>query len=634
MLLQETHCLPANEHTWEREWGGKCLFSNGSSRSKGTAILFKKGLQFNLLNSINDEEGRYVCADIEIFSVQILVACVYGPIVDNPIFFHNFFSKVLNTNPVNIIVGGDLNLVLNDSLDKSGGNIRHANVNSQNVVNNYINNLNLVDIFRCLNPMVKKFTRSQVNPPVSSRLDYLLISHNLSNFTEYCDIILGTLSDHSVVLLSLTFPNYKRGRSFWKFNSSLIYDKSYVSLVKDSTREFLSNNDSCTVNPCLLWDTYKAFIRGVTIQYSAKVTRQRKQRSVVLETQINSMLSNFTPSVEEASQLRRVQTEYDELCLQTTKGAMLRSKCKWAEHGEKSNKYFLNLEKRNANNRCIHKLNINGSICTNPPDILNGLVNYFEKLYSPIASDRIVEFLDQIEIPKLSEVDKNICEGKLTAAECFKVLNSMANDKSPGLDGLSPAFYKCFWFEIKDILINCLNYAFDKRYLGDSLNFSLIVLLPKPNKDHLQPENYRPISLLGTDYKIASKSINERIKKVINSLIHFDQNGFLSNRYIGDNIRLLFDLIDTADYENINGLIISTDFLKAFDSITWEFILACLTKFGFGNDLLGWVETFYSGPKAIIENNGHLSRSFDIHRGVRQGDALSPSLSILCVEMC
>ena len=110
-------------------------------------------------------------------------------------------------------------------------------------------------------------------------------------------------------------------------------------------------------------------------------------------------------------------------------------------------------------------------------------------------------------------------------------------------------------------------------------------LLPKPGKDPLYASNYRPITLLNCDYKIFSKVINNKLIPFLPKLIHYDQNGFIKGRSIGDNIRLIFDIIEYAKTKNVPGAVLSIDLYKAFDSLNWPFIFAAL-KCDFGKSII------------------------------------------------
>ena len=148
----------------------------------------------------------------------------------------------------------------------------------------------------------------------------------------------------------------------------------------------------------------------------------------------------------------------------------------------------------------------------------------------------------------------------------------MESGKSPGTDGLPAEFYKMFWNDVSTFLIDALNMSFSKGYLSISQRRGLITLLPKKNKPRQYLKNWRPITLLNCDYKIAAKSIATRLKKVLPYLINNDQTGFLKGRFIGENIRLINSVIDYAEKQNIPGLLLFVDFEKAFDTLEWTFV--------------------------------------------------------------
>ena len=237
-----------------------------------------------------------------------------------------------------------------------------------------------------------------------------------------------------------------------------------------------------------------------------------------------------------------------------------------------------------------------------------------------------------IQSAKLNNEDKMLCEGLITVAECTTALNEMNLNKSPGSDGITVEFYKQFWDILKEHFVKSINYSFNNQSLTELQKQGLISLIPKPGKDLEQLSNWRPISLLNIDYKIATKSIANRMKKIISKIISQSQSGFIKGRYIGENIRLIQEVIDHLNMSNTDGLLLFVDFEKAFDSIDHTFIIKCLEHFNFGQDLIHWVRLFYTDIKGIISNNGYLSDSFLIQRGVRQGCPLSSFLFLICIE--
>ena len=209
-----------------------------------------------------------------------------------------------------------------------------------------------------------------------------------------------------------------------------------------------------------------------------------------------------------------------------------------------------------------------------------------------------------MNIPQLTEEQKLTCEGKISAEECYNILESFQTNKTPGNDGIPIELYKVFWPLISDPFLKCVNESFEKGEMSCSQKQAVITLIEKKGKDRSYIENWRPISLVNVDTKIMSKVIATRIKNVLPNIIHHNQTGYVKDRYIGETIRSVFDIMDFTAKESIPGLMIFIDFEKAFDSVEWEFLLYCLKSFNFGPNFIHWVQTFYRNIQSCVINNG------------------------------
>jgi len=139
--------------------------------------------------------------------------------------------------------------------------------------------------------------------------------------------------------------------------------------------------------------------------------------------------------------------------------------------------------------------------------------------------------------------------------------------------------------------------------------------------------------LLNCDYKILSECIAERLKRVISTIIHPNQTGFVKGRNMSDAVRTLLDILDDTVSRHLSGMLMTIDFEKAFDSVNWKFLLKALESFNFGESVIKWVELFYNKISSCVMNKNITSPYFNISRGVRQGDPLSPLLFIVSVEL-
>lgn len=233
---------------------------------------------------------------------------------------------------------------------------------------------------------------------------------------------------------------------------------------------------------------------------------------------------------------------------------------------------------------------------------------------------------------KLNHSEKLLCENSISEEELGKVVNNLKLNKSPGLDGLTSEFYKCFWKSISTPFCDMVNESFLKKNLPDSLTTAVISLLHKKGERYLL-KNYRPISLTNYDYKIIAFALSYRLQKVLPSIIHKNQTAYIKKRFIGDNVRTIDDIIAYSEKYDYAGVILSLDFQKAFDTIEWNFMYKVLKKFNFGNDLISWIEILYQNANVVIKNNGYISNKIFLERGLRQGCPISSILFILCVEI-
>ena len=177
----------------------------------------------------------------------------------------------------------------------------------------------------------------------------------------------------------------------------------------------------------------------------------------------------------------------------------------------------------------------------------------------------------------LKEEEKNKLEGGLKEWECRNASIGIELNKSPGSDGLPAEFYISLWDEIKVLLIDSLNAAYHIGELSPTQKRGILTLLYKKG-DKTALSNWRPISLLNTDYKILAHVLANRLKKVINNLISTDQSGCLKGRHIGFNIRLIQDVMDYFESNEQNGAITFFLFSKDIRHTQSQFSAKCFKE--------------------------------------------------------
>ncbi|CAL4248398.1 unnamed protein product, partial [Meganyctiphanes norvegica] len=274
----------------------------------------------------------------------------------------------------------------------------------------------------------------------------------------------------------------------------------------------------------------------------------------------------------------------------------------------------------------------NGVTITDPDIIKSYVGKYYENLYKNENCNLHKQnyFLANIHT-KITHLDNSFLLNEISEQELFSTLSKMSLNKYPGIDGIPVEFFIDLWDIIKIEMCQIYNGIISNLKLEGNQNLGIITLIYKDNEDAEKLSSWRPISLLCVDTKILAKLFAERLKMVIDKVIHPNQY-CVPNKTIVDCNNQMRDLVYFCNSENLPGCIINLDWSKAFDKVNIDFLCKIMCKMGFSNSFINIILIFYVDRTSKCLINGNLTEDFKIERGVRQGCPLSMLLFIISQE--
>lgn len=632
ICLLDTHLDEQTEDRLSKIWSGNCFFSHSTSSpyTGGIAVLTQN---IDLQNFLFEpsQNGRYAFLTFTFRNTQFSLVACYAPAESSPKrskFFVKLHRKMLNLNrnETNIILLGDFNCVEKPSLDKSS---KLSHDTSHRTLQSLTSDFNLEDLWRTRHPNTVEFTYFADNNIAQSRIDRIYAPDSLNTCFSNINISPFVFSDHSLVSCKFLGKTSKpKSSSTWVFNQSLLDDSVFTDKVNAFWLDWQSRRTSFK-SLAAWWDKGKEGLKKLSMRDSIHKARVRRKRLQSLYKRLRNAQNQGKASISAKLKSQILDEE--------TKNAekhFLSCKLEWVEQGEQCTKTFLSLHDKQQTSTFISEIHDEHNGVHRDTD---SILNVFRDFYSTLYQDQYINPIDQdnflggLQMKKLSEVERESSAVELTREELRKALFELPNGKSPGSDGLPAEFYKFFWDLMGQDLYDVILSSFECGTLPLSQREAIIKCLPKKG-DITKVKNWRPISLLNADYKIISKCLSLRLLKLLPSVISEEQTCSIKGRKISHNLAIFRDFVNLANSSNLDASLISLDQLKAFDRVSWTFLLKSMEKMNFSLKFIKWVKLLYTSISAKVKVNGQLSLRILIEQGVRQGCPLSALLYVLFIE--
>ena len=668
LCLQETHLTEAHSRHIESLFGRHLYVLNSAhpdnpGSTAGVAFVINKELVNT--HSITTTElipGRALALTLNWHNEQTLtILNVYAP---NSLHAHaHFWTELQNkidTHPHRPdLLLGDFNLI-EDPIDRAPAHEDYEP--AVYCLRDFRNTVDVQDIWRQENPTTRLYTYTSPTQSLS-RLDHIYARPRLTKSLYDWDATTTPIpSDHKMILVRFVPPQLPYvGKGRWTWPLGLIHDKSLTEAISSSgillQRSLENPEHTPTLNVQQSWVTFKNEITNLAKQSAKSQMTKMSCRINALKRDLKATEQH--PQIDHQESIRThvaaLEGELKHLQNKCYKNASARAQAQWHNKGERISKYWSTVNTTRRPRDIIYALHnpLTERLTTKTSEMTDVAKRYHDTLQQinlpnltdPQCTEAQQRVLSEITPNQTLHDPNSPLHSLLTEDQVLRVLWDSKNGTATGLDGIP---YE-LWKSLHDLhvqntkankpsfdVIKCLTLLYNDiqtHGTDPTTNFSAGWMCPiYKKKDKTRIENYRPITLLNTDYKVMTKALMTQLAAHACDLLHPNQTGFVPTRSIFDPIRLAESTCAYADYMEENGTIVALDQEKAYDKIDHHYLIATLKTFHLPDLFVTTIKSLYSHATTSIAINGVLSEPYRVIQGVRQGDPLSCLLFNLAIE--
>ena len=654
LLLQETKlpeeaCLRQARYIEFR--GGTSLWNEGSFSAQsgrlkgGTGIVLSERIASLVSAHGILYPGRAQFVTIRLCpGLHIGIINVYGFSHTGP---RAMLWKHLANTPlpdVQWIIAGDFNNIEHPR-DKHGGSTKTSiSTRELEAWTQLLTRLGVQDAFN-LGAFYKKsnkaFTWTNLHNDetmIQSRIDRIYVPDCIERIGGTTEILptISDLSDHAGYLVHFSAEEKQKPRQH-TFNKGLLKNPEHKAVLLEAWKKVMYDETFVTWNQKMV--AANKAIRNTSLELTKiqkhiwKETYQAQFEDIMAA---EDELQRNWGSREARNKLSDAQAALHEVRQQKFQFQESAILSKWARVGDRCTKEFFEHHTGIRRPVTINQMQAGDKLLTSQAELEEHILRYYEQLYT---QDNEVELNQEAREDCFQYIKQTVTKEHntellrpLTLDEVTEAMKQLPAGKAPGVDSIPSEFYQEMWEDIESDVFNFVSESMDHCLLEEELNISKIALLPK-SEDRLRIQNYRPISLLNTMYKIVAKVYANRMKPLLHNWILPSQTGFVPNRCILDNIFLAFETIAWTRENGQDLSMLLLDFEKAYDRVNWTFLKEVMVRMGFHTKWITQVMSLNDNAAASVVVNGEVSKSFYLQRSVRQGCPLAPYLFLLTVDV-
>lgn len=588
--------------------------------------FIKQGLQYSEVESSLD--GRLLSIRINNNTTIINLYAPSGS--QNKTERENFYTNTLayhirNLNN-NIIIGGDFNCVL-DKIDIKG------EFNHSHALSTLVKDLHFTDIWRSKHPNLTSYTFYRGNS--ASRIDRFYATESFKQHLKTCTIVPCPISDHCMLYMETPLVNthITYGRGFWKLNiSHLLLTEYKEQFIKKW--EYWKKKKNTYTNILSWWEILvKPGIKKLSISFSSLKNQMLKDTIEFFYLLLHDLKNDLDKKKDNFKEYEQIKAKIYKLHEQEFFKKQIGIHIHVKIENEKTNLYHLIKSKKEQQRRFINKIKkSDGTEAITSPEIRQEFEKHYNDLFNNDDSkDQESDLICKTIQKHLSKDNLDFLNKEITEQEIEIVIKQTKQKKSPGIDGIPYELYKTFWDLMKIELLELINFMFQKG-LGNLQKLGIVVFIQK-NKYAKQIRDFRPITLLCSDYKILAKILANRLKIILPQILSDTQILINPNTNAADHLCFIRDLIHYSNKKRFRShAIINIDFQSAFDLISHKYLFKTLRHFGFSGIFLTCLKDLYDNANTRLTINGFIGQNIPIIRSVRQGCPLSMLLYAIALE--